>query len=84
MTSPRGAELAHPKTTWNGQAIRRAAPAEHGIVLADELDGPAGGIPVTDVLDAAAAAWTTRRHARGEARSLRDRWDRGTPGAIWY
>jgi predicted RNase H-like nuclease len=76
--------LAFPKTTWNGQAIRRAALAEHGIVLPDELDGPAGGVPVADVLDAAAAAWSARRHARGESESLPAGWERGTHGAIWY
>jgi len=80
----RGAPLALPKTTWNGQAIRRAALADAGIVLPDELPEHAGGIPVADVLDAAAAAWSARRHARGESRSLPDDWDRGIPGAIWY
>jgi predicted RNase H-like nuclease len=76
--------LAFPKTTWNGQAIRRAALAGAGIVLPDELDGPAGGVPVADVLDAAAAAWSARRHARGESESLPGEWDRGRHGAIWY
>jgi predicted RNase H-like nuclease len=76
--------LAFAKTTWNGQAIRRAALAEQGIVLPDELDGPAGGVPVADVLDAAAAAWSARRHARGESESLPPGRDRGPHGAIWY
>jgi predicted RNase H-like nuclease len=76
--------LAYPKTTWNGQAIRRAALAAHGIALPDELDETAGGIPVADVLDAAAAAWSARRYAHGEARSLPEGWERGRPGAIWY
>jgi predicted RNase H-like nuclease len=80
----RGAPLAYPKTTWNGQAIRRAALREQGIALPDELDEHAGGIPVADVLDAAAAAWSARRYARGEAVSLPDGWERGRPGAIWY
>jgi predicted RNase H-like nuclease len=79
-----GEHLAFAKTTWNGQAIRRRALAAHGIVLPDELDGPPGGIPVADVLDAAAVAWTARRHARGESCSLPDDWDRETHGAIWY
>jgi predicted RNase H-like nuclease len=76
--------LPFPKTTWNGQAIRRAALADAGIVLPDELEGPAGGVPVADVLDAAAAAWSARRHARGESESLPPGRDRGTHGAIWY
>ena len=78
-----GNHLAYPKTTWNGQALRRAALAKHGVVLPDELD-EAGGVPPADILDAAAVAWTARRHARGESRSLPDGWSRGTPGAIWY
>jgi len=78
-----GEHLAFAKTTWNGQALRRAALATHGIVMPDRLD-EAGGVPPTDVLDAAAAAWTARRHARNESQSLPDGWARGTPGAIWY
>jgi predicted RNase H-like nuclease len=80
----RGAPLQLPKTTWNGQAIRRAALARHGVVLPDELDLPAGGVPPADVLDAAAAAWSARRHARRESQSLPEGWVRGRPGAIWY
>src|SRR4051794_34544813 len=80
----RRAELPYPKTTWNGQAIRGAALAAQGIVLPDELDDPAGGIPVADVLDAAAAAWSARRHAHGESKSLPAGWDRRSHGAIWY
>ncbi len=78
-----GEHLAFAKTTWNGQALRRAALATHGIVMSDRLD-EAGGVPPTDVLDAAAAAWSARRHARNESQSLPDGWARGTPGAIWY
>jgi hypothetical protein len=44
----------------------------------------AGGVPVADVLDAGAAAWSARRYARGEARSLPEGWTRGAAGAIWY
>ena len=78
-----GEHLAFAKTTWNGQALRRAALATHGIAMPDRLD-EAGGVPPTDVLDAAAAAWSARRHARDESQSLPDGWARGTPGAIWY
>jgi predicted RNase H-like nuclease len=78
-----GEHLAYAKTTWNGQALRRAALATHGIVLPDHLE-EAGGVPPADVLDAAAAAWTARRHARGESESLPAGWERGRPGAIWY
>jgi predicted RNase H-like nuclease len=78
-----GDEIVFAKTTWNGQALRRAALAKHGIVLPDLLD-EAGGVPPADVLDAAAVAWTARRHARGESIPLPDGWPRGEPGAIWY
>jgi predicted RNase H-like nuclease len=78
-----GAEVAYAKTTWNGQALRRAALAAHGIVPGDSLE-EAGGVPPADVLDAAAVAWSARRHARGESRALPDGWPRGTAGAIWY
>jgi predicted RNase H-like nuclease len=77
------AEIAFAKTTWNGQALRRAALAAQGVVLPDRLD-EAGGVPPADVLDAAAAAWSARRHAREESRSLPDGWPRGRAGAIWY
>jgi predicted RNase H-like nuclease len=78
-----GEHLAYAKTTWNGQALRRAALAAHGIVVPDHLD-EAGGVPPADILDAAAAAWTARRHARGESASLPPGWERGRAGAIWY
>lgn len=63
-----GAPLDAPKKTWNGQARRRAllAGAEPPLVLPDDL-GPAGAVPVDDVLDAAAAAWSAHRYARGVA-----------------
>ena len=78
-----GEHLAYAKTTWNGHALRRAALGAHGIVVPDHLD-EAGGVPPADVLDAAAVAWTARRHARGESASLPPGWERGRPGAIWY
>jgi predicted RNase H-like nuclease len=42
--------------------------------------------PLDDVLDAAAAAWSAQRVARGKARSLPDAPDlvEGRPVAIWY
>jgi len=70
-----GSPLAHAKTTWNGQMLRRRILAGHGIELTDEL-GEAGDVPAADVLDAAAVAWSARRYARGEASSLCD--------VIWY
>jgi hypothetical protein len=51
---------------------RRLLADTAGIVLPDDL-GPAGrAAAVDDVLDAAAAAWTARRVAHGQARPLPD------------
>lgn len=61
-----GGPMPHAKTTWNGQMARRRLLAEHGLVLPDDL-GEAGLASPVDILDAAAAAWTARRIAAGEA-----------------
>lgn len=56
----------------------------HGIVLA-EL-GVAAAVPLDDVLDAAAAAWTAQRIALGTAKSLPDPPEAidGREVAIWF
>jgi predicted RNase H-like nuclease len=59
-----GQPLAFGKRTWNGQHERIALLAEAGIELPDHLD--AGLVAVDDVLDAAVAAWTATRIARGD------------------
>jgi predicted RNase H-like nuclease len=74
------------KRTWDGQMARREALASAGIVLPADI-GPAGLAPPDDVLDAAAAAWSAGRIARGEASTLpadppRDA--RGRLVAIWF
>jgi predicted RNase H-like nuclease len=66
----RGQPLAPPKTSWLGVAIRRRLLAEARIDLPDNFGGPANYVPVDDLLDAAAAAWSAARVARGEADSL--------------
>ena len=67
-----GAPLTERKTSWAGAVHRRRLLAIAGIHLQDEL-GPAGSASVVDdILDAAIAAWTARRVARGRARSLPD------------
>ncbi|MGW2628949.1 DUF429 domain-containing protein [Streptomyces chattanoogensis] len=74
------------KKSWAGQMARRSLLAAAGIVLPDDL-GDAGRTPPDDVLDAAAAAWTAHRIARGRAHSLPDPPERdagGRPVAIWY
>jgi predicted RNase H-like nuclease len=75
-----------PKRTWNGQAQRRACLRSVGIVLPEDL-GQAGLAGPDDVLDAAAAAWSAHRVARGQAGTLPevpDRDELGRPIAIHY
>jgi predicted RNase H-like nuclease len=78
-----GGELAYPKNSWNGQALRRAALAAQGIALPDRLD-QGGEVPVADVLDAAAAAWSASRFALGRAASLPENAARDRREVIWY
>ena len=65
-TLAEGVVPSHAKKTWRGQRQRAALLAGAGIVLPDEL-GEADGVPVDDVLDAAVAAWSADRIARGVA-----------------
>jgi predicted RNase H-like nuclease len=78
-----GGHMRAAKTTWNGQMDRRAVLARVGIVLPDDL-GEAGVVPVADVLDAAAVAWSARRFAAGEARSFPAAASPGDRQVIWY
>ena len=78
-----GGHMRAAKTTWNGQMDRRAALARAGIVLPDDL-GDAGVVPVADVLDAAAVAWSARRFAAGDARSFPAGASPGDRQVIWY
>lgn len=66
-----GGPLAWSKRTWNGWAQRVRLLADQGIAVPDDL-GDAGSVPVDDVLDAAAAAWSAGRIADGAAGSLPD------------
>jgi predicted RNase H-like nuclease len=80
-----GAPLPERKHSWAGAVRRRALLAAAGIEVPDDL-GPAGAVPVDDVLDAAAVAWTAARVAAGAARSLPDPPEvlaGGVPAAIW-
>jgi predicted RNase H-like nuclease len=54
-------------------------------VLPDNL-GAAGAVPCDDILDAAAAAWSAHRIAKGIASSLPDpaQFVDGQSIAIWY
>lgn len=77
--------LAWPKLSWNGLRQRQALLAGEGIVLSDELKA-IGTVAADDLLDAAAVAWSARRIASGDARSLTDPPQRhdGRDVAIWY
>lgn len=68
-----GGPLVSAKKTWNGQAHRRAllVGATPPVVIPDDL-GPAGLVPVDDVLDAAAVAWSALRYEKGDADVLGD------------
>jgi predicted RNase H-like nuclease len=80
--------LTYGKRTWNGQSRRRALLKRAGVELPDDL-GPAGVVPVDDVLDAAVVAWCAYRIGLGEAKHVPDpptEHDRltGRPIVIWY
>lgn len=66
-----GEPLLWPKNSWRGAPLRRQLLAGAGITLGDEL-GEADGVPVADILDAAVAAWSASRIARGAFISLPD------------
>lgn len=58
-----------PKKTWAGQMERRRLLQRIGLRLPQDL-GSASCVPPDDVLDAAVAAWTGHRVAKGLARPL--------------
>lgn len=63
-----GHDLTYKKT-WAGMNERRMLLRTVGIDLPADL-GAAGVVPVDDVLDAAAVAWTADRVARGQAETI--------------
>ncbi len=67
--SPQRLERPSSQKNWNGAVRRRTLLAGHGIELRDDL-AAAGRVPVDDVLDAAAVAWTAGRIAPGIALCL--------------
>jgi predicted RNase H-like nuclease len=73
-----GDALAESKHTPEGLERRRSLLAAAGIVL----PGAVSGVPETDLLDAAAGAWTAARYASGDAEAFPpEHHDR--LGAIW-
>ncbi|WP_421118475.1 DUF429 domain-containing protein [Aquihabitans daechungensis] len=83
-----GASLPHAKKSAAGTIHRLAllAAADPAIVLPVDF-GPAGAVPIDDVFDAAATAWSARRMALGHAIALGDPDERdpvtGRRIAIW-
>ncbi len=74
-----GEPLGFSKHTWDGFFLRRRLLEDAGVVLPAAL----GALPLLDVLDATAAAWTANRYARGEAKPL-PAGHHERVGAIWY
>jgi predicted RNase H-like nuclease len=79
-----GRHLPDSKRSWNGQTERRRLLATAGIAIPDQL--VAGRAASDDVLDAAVAAWSAARKAKGEAVTLPEEppLQDGRPVAIWY
>ena len=73
-----GGPLRHSKHTSDGLRERRALLEGAGLALPERPRG----VPEADLLDAAAAAWSAARYARGEARPLPEG-HAGRIGAIW-
>ena len=83
----KGGPLPHPKKSWNGQMERRSLLQSQGIELPGHIKTDAGKVPPDDLLDAAAAAWSAWRVARGEAKVLPESaegCERSRRGLIWY
>ena len=78
-------DLAWSKKSWNGQHLRRELLAQEGIELPDQLVH-LGGVAADDLLDAAAAAWSALRIARGIGERLptEDEFDGDRLVAIWF
>lgn len=81
-----GGPLTERKKTWAGAELRRALLDEHGLGITGVGALAGVDVGVDDVLDAAAVAWTARRHALGEAEALPatpEVFSDGWPAAIW-
>jgi predicted RNase H-like nuclease len=60
--------LMHRNKTWSGTHLRRRRLVDAGIVVPDDLGEVDKNVGVDDILDAAIAAWTARRIARGHGK----------------
>ena len=63
--------LPYAKNTWNGLMMRLELLRAHGLELPRAIEG-VGKVSANDIVDAAAAAWSAWRVARGQAGSLPD------------
>lgn len=61
-----GEEVLWPKSSWNGQMVRRSILAERGIDLPQVLP-ELGGADPSDILDASIVAWSASRIAKNLA-----------------
>jgi predicted RNase H-like nuclease len=81
-----GAPASAPKKSWAGMSERRRGLARAGLTL-DHIHGDAAiRAAVDDMLDAAVAAWSALRIARGQALTIPDpppAGPEGRPIAIW-
>ena len=80
-----GRPLAFSKKSWNGHSERRRLLSGVGLSIPDRLPDSVGSVPVDDVLDAAAGAWTAERYCAGDAKTLPG--EMPLPGfgeVIWY
>lgn len=78
--------LAHGKRTWNGLMMRWELLQKSGVELPNTIANT-DDASADDIIDAAAAAWSALRIARGEGRSLPDPPEADLMGrqvAIWY
>lgn len=81
-----GSPARAPKKTWAGMVERRRTLEAAGISMDHVDDAAARRASTDDMLDAAVAAWSAARIARGEARSFPDPpqvGENGRPVAIW-
>jgi predicted RNase H-like nuclease len=80
-----GRHLSWRKSSWNGLHERKRLLIAQGVEMPTEL-ATTGNAGAEDVLDAAAAAWSADRIARGAARSFPDppQAADGRHIAIWY
>lgn len=73
------------KETWAGTNERRQLLRAAGIDMPDDL-GPVGVVPIDDILDAAAVAWSADRIAQGKAETIptEPELDGNLRMAIWF